>query len=182
MLLSILIVAITLSLLLFLLSMIWPPDSPWSPWWRTNGKVAQAMLKLANVTKRDIIYDLGCGDGTLLLNAAKLKGARGVGVEIDPSRVLIAQIRLLLGGVSGLVTIKRKDLFSENISQASIVVVYLVPKTLRRLESKFSKELKPGTKVISYVYPIDYLPLVGRDDKKQINLYEVPHKVSKKKR
>lgn len=180
MLLSILIVAITLFLLLFLLSMIWPPDSPWSPWWRTNGKVAQSMLKLAKVTKNDIIYDLGCGDGTLLLNAAKLKGAKGVGIEIDPSRVLIAQVRLLLGGANSLVSIKRKDLFSEDISQASVVVVYLVPKTLKRLESKFSKELKPGTKIISYVYPIDYLPLVGRDDKKQINLYEIPRKSARK--
>ncbi len=181
MLLSILIVAITLLLLLSLLSMIWPPDSPWSPWWRTNGKTARAMLKLANITKSDTIYDLGCGDGTFLLTAAKVAHARGVGFEIDPSRVLIAKIRIVLGGVSTQIQIKRKDLFSEDISNASVVVVYLVPKTLKRLEPKFIKELKPGTRVISYVYPIDYLPLVGRDDKKQINLYEIPAKVSKKK-
>jgi SAM-dependent methyltransferase len=161
--------------------MIWPPDSPWSPWWRTNGKVAQAMIKLADIKASDIIYDLGCGDGTLLLKAAKLKHASGVGLEIDPSRVCIAKARAFLGGVSKLVLIKRKDLFSEDISKASVVVVYLVPKTLKRLESKFIKELKPGTKVISYVYPIDYLPFIDRDEKKQINLYKIPNSTSKKK-
>jgi SAM-dependent methyltransferase len=178
---TIVIVLVTLSLLLFLLSMIWPPDSPWSPWWRTNGKVARAMIRLADITKSDIIYDLGCGDGTVLLTAAKMKGTRGVGLEIDPSRVLIAKVRFILGGVNSLVKVKRKDLFSEDLSRASVIVVYLVPKTLKRLESKFISELKPGTKVISYVYPIDYLPLIGRDEARQINFYEIPKKFSRKK-
>jgi len=179
--LSVLIVGITISLLLFLLSMIWPPDSPWSPWWRTNGKVARAMINLAEITESDTIYDLGCGDGTLLLTAAKLKKTRGVGLEIDPSRVFIAKVRTVVEGVGKLVVIKRKDLFSEDISKASVVVVYLVPKTLKKLESKFIEELKPGTKVISYVYPINYLPLINRDEKNQINLYKIPKSVSKKK-
>lgn len=161
--------------------MIWPPDSPWSPWWRTNGKVARAMIKLAAITKNDIIYDLGCGDGTVLLTAAKSKQARGIGLEIDPSRVLIAKARIMFEGVTRLVTIKRKDLFLEDISEASVVVVYLVPKTLKRLETKFMTELKPGTRVISYVYPISYLPLIGKDEKRQINLYAIPKKINKQK-
>ena len=180
MLLSFFIVGFTLALLLFLLSMIWPPDSPWSPWWRTNGKVAKAMIKLADISKDDIIYDLGCGDGSVLMRAAKSRGVKGVGLEIDPSRVIIAKARMLIGGVSGLVTIKRRDLFSEDISRASVIIVYLVFKTLKRLEPKFIKELKPGSKVISYVYPIDYLPILATDEKNQIRIYKIPNKVSRK--
>lgn len=182
MLVTLLIIIVTLSLLFFLLSMIWPPDSPWSPWWRTNGKVARAMVKLAKISKNDMIYDLGCGDGTLLVTAAKEKGAKGVGVEIDPSRVAIAKLRIFLNSLSGLVIIKRKNLFKEDISQASVVVVYLIPQTLKRLEAKFFKELRPGTRVISYVYPIDYLSQIARDDRNQITVYTVPpKKINKKK-
>lgn len=181
MLIASLLVIITLALLFFLLSMIWPPDSPWSPWWRTNGKVARVMVKLAKITKDDVIYDLGCGDGTLLITAASLKGAKGIGVEIDPSRVMIARVRIFFHRLSGKVTIKRKNLFTEPVSEATVVVVYLIPQTLKRLETKFLKELKPGTRVISYVYPIDYLPQIARDEKNQITVYEIPKKVSKKK-
>lgn len=175
------IVLVTLALLFFLLSMIWPPDSPWSPWWRTNGKVAKAMVKLAKITKDDVIYDLGCGDGTLLITAATLKGAKGIGVEIDPSRVMIARLRILFHRLSKKVTIKRKNLFTEPVAEATVVVVYLIPQTLKRLEKKFFEELKPGTRVISYVYPIEYLPQVARDEKNQITVYEVPSRSSKKK-
>jgi len=160
--------------------MIWPPDSPWSPWWRTNGKVARAIIKLAAITKDDVIYDLGCGDGTVLLIAATLKKTKGVGIEIDPSRVLIARMRMIIGRVNKTVTIKRGDLFLEDLSQASVIVVYLVPKTLKKLEAKFLKELKPGTRIISYVYPIDYLPLIDKDEKVQIKLYKIPGTVSRK--
>lgn len=168
-----LIVFITISLLLFLLSMIWPPDSPWSPWWRTNSKIARSIIKTAAISKNDFIYDLGCGDGVLLMTAGKLVGAKGVGVEIDPSRVLIARIRIIMSGLRSLIKIKRGDLFKEDLSRASVVVVYLVPKTLKRLEEKFYKELRAGTKIVSYVYPIEYLPEVARDKKNQVYVYEV---------
>lgn len=167
---------ITISLLLFLLSMIWPPDSPWSPWWRTNKKVARVMIKLAEISSKDIIYDLGCGDGTLLITAAKLMGTKGVGVDIDPSRVFIAKLRVLFNKLNQQLTIKRKNLFREDISAATVVVVYLIPQTLRKLEEKFSSELRPGTRVISYVYPIDYLPKIARDEKNQITVYQIPRK------
>lgn len=176
MLLSGLVVFVTLLLLLFLFSMIWPPDSPWSPWWRTNRKVAEAIVKVANITKDDSLYDLGCGDGTALITAAKLKGAHGIGIEIDPSRVAIAKFRVLVGGLHDKLTIKKGDLFAEDISQASVVIVYLIPKTLNRLEEKFRTELKPGTRIVSYVYPITYFPEIERDKKNQIYVYEVPKK------
>lgn len=156
--------------------MVWPPDSPWSPWWRTNGEIAQAIVKLAKITKDDIIYDLGCGDGTALITAAQLKGARGIGIEIDPSRVLIARLRVLLHRLNATITIKRNDLFKEDISEATVIIVYLIPKALNELQAKFKKELKPGTRIVSYVYAIDYLSEIASDPQHQIMVYVVPSK------
>ncbi len=156
--------------LLFLLSMVWPPDSPWAPWWRTSKKTARAMCKLAKVTKEDNVYDLGSGEGTALLIAAKEFGATGVGVEIDPLRFLFSKVLIKGNGLSNSVKIIRGNLFNQDISKASAIFVYLVPKTLERLLPKFKKELKKGTKIISYRYEMK-LPLKEYDKENKIRLY-----------
>lgn len=161
-------------LLVALLSMIWPPDSPWSPWWRTNGKVAREMCKVGRITAKDVVYDLGCGDGTVLLTAAKEYGARGVGVDIDPLRVWIAKLRIYMERVNKKVKIRRMNLFQTDVSEATVIIVYLIPKTLNRLEKKLRKELKSGTRIISYVYEIEYLPKIAEDKKHQIYIYKIP--------
>lgn len=158
--------------LLIILSFVWPPDSPWAPWWRTNKKVARAMCCLAKVSKKDIIYDLGCGDGTALIVAAKEFGAKGVGVEIDPLRFLISTLMTYIIKVRDKVTIKRKNFFDVDISEASAIFVYLVPKTLERLRPKFQKELKKGTRIVSLKYKIN-LPLKKQDKQFQLFLYEM---------
>lgn len=134
--------------------MVWPPGSPWAPWWRTNKKTARAICELAGISKEDIVYDLGCGDGTFLVTSAKEFGAKAVGIEIDPLRFLISKIRIALNNLSSKVTVKRKSFFDEDISKATVVVVYLIPKTLEKLLPKFKKELKKGTKIVSYKYPL----------------------------
>lgn len=169
-----LLITITFVLLFFLLSMIWPPDSPWSPWWRTSGKIARAQCKLAKIGKDDVIYDMGCGDGTALLTAAKL-GAKGVGVEIDPLRYLVAKVRFLLSKHAGKLTTERKNFFEVNLSEATVVFAYLIPKTLARLKPKFLKELKPGTRIVTFVYKID-LPLIASDEENEIYVYKIPGK------
>lgn len=152
--------------------MIWPPDSPWSPWWRTNKKIAKAIVRLAKISKKDTVFDLGCGDGTALMQCS-LMGARGVGIEIDPARVLVARLRVLMGGKKKLIEIKRGDFFKEDISGATVVVLYLVPATLARLEEKFRKELMPGTRIITYIYPLTYFKKVGQDKARNLFLFEV---------
>jgi tRNA A58 N-methylase Trm61 len=168
--LSYLIFGVTILFLFFLLSMVWPPDSPWAPWWRTSKKTARAICKLADVQKEDIVYDLGSGEGTALLIAAKEFGATGVGVEIDFSRVIFSKIILKINGLSNKVKIKRGNLFKQDISEASVIFVYLVPKTLDRLLPKFKKELKKGTRIVSYKYEMN-LPLKKYDKENQIRLY-----------
>lgn len=158
--------------LFLLLSMFWPPDSPWAPWWRTNKKVARAMCRLGKISKKDVLYDLGSGTGTALIVAAKEYGAKGVGIEIDPLRFFVSSMLLRSNRLSDKVEIKRKNFFDVNISEASIVFVYLVPKTLERLKQKFLKELRPGTLIISYKYKIN-LPLVAYDEKNDIYLFKI---------
>jgi predicted RNA methylase len=173
--LSLVAVFITLVLLLYLLSMVWPPDSPWSPWWRTNSKRSRLICKLANVTNKDVVYDLGCGDGTLLITAAREFGAKAVGVEIDPFRVWYAKLAVLFTGQGGRVKIVRKNFFDAEIGDATVVFMYLIPKALAKLKPKLIEELKPGTRVVTFVYRID-LPVVHEDFKNEIYLYEIPKK------
>lgn len=168
-----LIILVSIAILLIILSMVWPPDSPWSPWWRTGNEKAREILKIAKVTKEDIIYELGSGEGRVLIIAAKEFGAKGVGLEIDPLRVFISKILIRFNGVSKKIKIKRKSFFNENLTPASVIFVYLVPKTLQRLKQKLLKELKPGTRIVSYRYEID-LPLVEYDKKNNIRLYKIP--------
>ncbi len=157
-------------LLLMILSWVWPPDSPWSPWWRTNKRTARAICELAKVGKEDIVYDLGSGDGTALRVAVKEFGARGVGIEIDPLRFFISSMLLHSNKLSDKVQIKRKNFFDVDISDATVIFVYLVPKALNRLLPKFKKELKKGTRIVSYRYEIN-LPLKKYDKENDIRLY-----------
>jgi predicted RNA methylase len=158
--------------LFLLLSMFWPPDSPWAPWWRTNKKIARAMCKLAKISKKDVIYDLGCGDGTALSIAAGEFGASGIGIEIDPLRYLFSKIRFKLSGFDKKVKIIKKNFYDVNISKASAVFVYLVPRVLNKLKPKFLNELKAGSLVVSFKYKID-LPLVSEDAENEIYLYKI---------
>lgn len=168
MLLSIILLSVII-FLLFLLSMVWPPDSPWAPWWRTNTKTAKAICKLATIDSTDVVYDLGCGDGEVLIQSAK-RGARGVGIEIDPSRVFIAKVRIFINNFGDKILIKRNNFFKEKYSDATVIIVYLIPKTLDKLLPRFRKQLKKGTRIVSYRYEMK-MPLKGIDKENNIRLY-----------
>lgn len=163
---------IVIVFLLLLLSMVWPPDSPWSPWWRTNKKIAKRALELAKVSKKDILFELGSGEGTALITAAKEFGAKGVGIEIDPFRFFLSKFFVWRKGLRTEISFKRENFFETDLSSASVIFVYLVPKTLKRLLPKFKKELKKGTRVISYKYEID-LPLLKEDKENEIKVYSI---------
>lgn len=158
--------------------MVWPPDSPWSPWWRTSDKAIREAFKLAGVKSSDIVYDLGSGDGRTLIVAAKEFGARAVGIEIDPLRFYISKILILFNGLSNRIEVRRENFLKSNFSNASVIFVYLVPKALARLRPKFLKELKKGTKIVSIKYEAD-LPIirsVSYESKYKIILYRTPKK------
>jgi predicted RNA methylase len=125
------------------------PDVIYVP---TPQEVVDAMLKLANVTSKDVVYDLGCGDGRIPITAAKNFGARGIGIDIDPQRIKEANENLKTSGVGDKVKFMNADLFETNISEATVVTLYLLPSLNIKLMPKLQKELKPGTRIVSHSF------------------------------
>ena len=143
------------------------PDVPYVP---TTEEAVRAMLKLADVKKADIVYDLGCGDGRIVIAAAKTYGARGVGIDIDPDRIQEARENAKKAGVENLVRFEENDLFQANFREATVVTLFLLPSINLKLRPKLLQNLKPGTRVVSNTFdmgtwrPEKEQSLPGADD------------------
>ncbi len=132
------------------------PDVRYDP---STPEHVRAMLELAGVTKRDIVYDLGSGDGRLVITAARTYGARGVGIDIDPKLVEEAIANAQSAGVARLVKFRNEDLFTADFREATVVTLYLWPSVNLKLRPKLWKELKPGTRVVSNMHDMgDWKP------------------------
>jgi ribosomal protein L11 methylase PrmA len=132
------------------------PDVHYVP---TPPEVVAAMLKVANVEESDIIYDLGSGDGRIVITAARDFGAHGTGIDIDPQRIKEARANAEAAGVSGKVKFLNQDLFETNFSDASVVTLYLLPSLNLKLRPKLLAELKPGTRIVSHAFDMgDWAP------------------------
>ncbi|MCC7546850.1 MAG: class I SAM-dependent methyltransferase [Burkholderiales bacterium] len=132
------------------------PDVPFVP---TKEEVVEVMLKLGEVDRNDVVYDLGSGDGRLPITAAKKYGARGFGVDIDPNRVREARENAQRASVQDKVKFVQGDLFQTDIADATVVTLYLLPSVNMKLRPKLLAELKPGTKVVSHNYDMgDWKP------------------------
>lgn len=128
------------------------PEVPYVP---TPERVVVEMLKIADVVKDDVLYDLGCGDGRIVITAAKELGCRGVGIEIDPLRIKESRENAINAGVSDRVEFFLMDLFEADIRQATVVTLYLLTKVNLRLRPKLLRELKPGTRVVSHEFNME---------------------------
>ena len=122
-------------------------DVPYEP---TSYGIAKEMLNLAGVTSKDLVYDLGCGDGRIIIMAAKERGARGVGVDLDPERIRESNESAIAFGVTRLVRFYEQNLFDTDIREATVVMLYLYPEVNIKLRPKLLKELKPGTRIVSH--------------------------------
>ena len=125
------------------------PDVIYVP---TTDLAVDAMLTLANVKKTDVVYDLGCGDGRIVITAAKKYGARGVGIDIDPQRIAEARENAKNAGVEHLVRFEEDDLFLADIKEATIVTLFLLPDLNLKLKPKLLADLRPGTPIISNTF------------------------------
>jgi precorrin-6B methylase 2 len=125
------------------------PDVPFVP---TTHEAVQAMLKLAGVNKNDVVYDLGCGDGRIVVAAARDFGAHAVGIDIDPVRVNEARENVKKSSVEDLVRIEQQDLFTADIHQATVVTLFLLSSVNLRLRPKLLQDLKPGTRIVSNTF------------------------------
>lgn len=125
------------------------PDVPYVP---TTEAAVSAMLKLAEVKKNDVVYDLGCGDGRIVITAAKNIGARGVGIDINPVRIGEAKENARKAGVEKLVRFEENDLFEADIHEATVVTLFLLPQINLKLRPKLLRDLKPGTRIVSNTF------------------------------
>lgn len=150
------------------------PDIWFTP---TEQAVVYSMLKLARVRADDVVYDLGSGDGRIVVLAAQEYGARGVGIELDPPLVEISRQVAREAEVADRVTFVEGDLFTADISDATVVTLFLSLTVNRRLEEKLRRELRPGTRVVSHQFPIgDWTPdtIVRAEDGTNLFLWTVP--------
>jgi ribosomal protein L11 methylase PrmA len=131
------------------------PDVVFVP---TPNDVIEKMLELAKVTSRDVVYDLGCGDGRIVIAAAK-KGARAIGIDIDPKRISEANANAKAEKVTDKVRFIENDLFEAEIGEATVVTLYLLNRLNEKLKPKLLKELKPGTRIVSHAFDMgDWKP------------------------
>ena len=132
-------------------------DVPFVP---TPEKVVARMLELAKVGPSDVVYDLGSGDGRIVITAAKKHGARGVGIDIDPERLREARDNARRAGVGDRVEFREGDLFQANIGEATVVTIYLLSGINMKLRPKLLAELKPGTRIVSHAFDMgDWKPV-----------------------
>jgi SAM-dependent methyltransferase len=129
------------------------PDAPQlAPYVPTPQEAVDRMLQLAGVGKGDIVYDLGCGDGRIPITAARRYGARGVGVDIDPQRIAEATANARQAGVSHLVSFRLQNALTTDVSEATVVTLYLLSASNLKLRPILTRQLKPGTRIVSHAF------------------------------
>ncbi|UCC18471.1 MAG: class I SAM-dependent methyltransferase [Promethearchaeota archaeon] len=148
----------------------WPmiKGAPWVP---TGMKKVRKMLALADLKPDEVLYDLGCGDGRFIVKAARKFGAKAVGIEINLFLYLWCQLIITILGLRRRVKIIYGNFFKHNLSEADVVICYLLPETNDRLEHKLIRELKPTARVISNSFVFNKLPIVSVDIDKGIYVY-----------
>ena len=130
-----------------------------TPYVASPPPVVDAMLKLADVTGSDTVYDLGCGDGRIVIAAAQEYGARGVGIDINPARIEEARANARDASVDDRIRFEANDLFDADIHSATVIALYLLPDVNLRLRPRLLRELKPGTRVVSHAFDMgDWKP------------------------
>jgi cyclopropane fatty-acyl-phospholipid synthase-like methyltransferase len=129
-----------------------PDPTPRAPYVPTPVDVVDRMLTLANVGSKDIVYDLGCGDGRIVIAAAQKYGARGVGVDIDPVRIYESEINAKRAGVNRLVTFKLQDALKTDVSDATVVTLYMLSAINVKLRPLLTKQLRPGARIVSHSF------------------------------
>ncbi|MFB2876789.1 class I SAM-dependent methyltransferase [Floridanema aerugineum] len=123
------------------------PDVPFVP---TPQEVVNKMLEVANVNSKDVVYDLGSGDGRIVITAAQKFGARGTGIDIDPQLIEQSRANAQTAGVADRVQFRQQDLFQADLSNATVVTLYLLPEINLQIRDKLLRELRPGTRIVSH--------------------------------
>jgi len=148
-----------LALQFLVVAFVSPPDlsQNLAPYIPTPEDVVDRMLAFAKVTKDDVVYDLGCGDGRIPIAAAKKYGARGVGLDLDGKLIDLATLNAKAAGVEGLVQFRVQNVLEADVSSATVVTLYLLSSSNERLRPMLTRQLKPGARIVSHAFSM------GRD-------------------
>jgi hypothetical protein len=142
-----------------------------APWVPTPMEAVHKMLRLARIKPDDLVYDLGCGDGRLIVTAVTQYKARGVGIEVDPLRYLYCQVVISLLGIRDRTKIIYGNFFKRDLHSADVITCYLLPDTNKKLEEKLLRELQPGTRVVSYTFLFDQVKMAEKDGKARLYIF-----------
>jgi precorrin-6B methylase 2 len=142
-----------------------------APWVPTSMSTVHKMLRLADLKPDELIYDLGCGDGRIIVTAALQYRARAVGLELDPLRFIWCQLIITLFGLRSRVQIIQGDFFEMDLSEADVVACYLLPDTNKKLEKKLLQELKPGTRVVSNTFLFPNIQQARKNGKARLYIF-----------
>ena len=148
-----------------------PLDVPYVP---SKPEVVATMLRMAKVTEDDLLYDLGCGDGRIVITAAELYGTRGVGIDIDPDRIQESKENATKANVGHLVKFQEQDIFQADFHEATVVSLYLLTSVNLRLRPNLLAQLRPGTRIVSHNYAMDTWK---SDDSALVMVNETTHNV-----
>jgi hypothetical protein len=165
-------------LIVALLVVVWVflPGAVGAPWIPTSRGVVRRMLVMADIKADEVLYDLGSGDGRIVIAAAREFGATSVGVEIDPIRCLFSSIRIRILGLGGRAKIEWKSFYNVDLGKADVVTLYLVQGTNDKLRPKLERELRPTCRVVSHVFKFSGWKLLRADEKAAVYVYSpLPH-------
>ena len=141
-----------------------PGTKSLAPYVPTPQDVVDRMLELAQVTRNDVVYDLGCSDGRIVITAAKKYGARGVGIDLDPERIAESKANAQQAGVANLVEFRLQDIMTVDVSPASVVALYLLTASNLKLRPILTAQLRPGSRIVSHAFAMgDWLPEAEED-------------------
>lgn len=155
------------------------PDVRYEP---TDMEVVQVMLRLGEVKAEDVVFDLGCGDGRIVIAAARQAGARGVCVDIDPKRIAESRENARREGVSDRVEFRNEDLFTTDLSGATVIMLFLWPELNLKLRPRLLRELEPGTRIVSHWHdmgdwtPQETVSITSRGRPRNVYLWTVPER------
>lgn len=156
--------------IMFLIFLI--PHIYGATWFPSERAVVKKMVDMANVKSGDIVYDLGSGDGRILIETyRRKKGVKLIGVEISPFAIMVSKLLLHILGLKDKIEIRRQNIFDTNLKDADVIFVFLSQRANNRLEKKFKKELKRGTRIVSHLWKFKNIKLVKADKKLKVYLY-----------
>jgi precorrin-6B methylase 2 len=162
-------------IILFSIFRLWIYSSYFSgaQWIPSSKESTRRMLELADIKPNEVLYDLGSGDGRVVIEAAKNFKAKAIGIEIDPLRVLWSRFVVKKLGLSNRVKIIHGNFFNQNLGNADVVIVYLLPKAIEKLKDKLKRELRPGARVVSQLFKFEGWKLVREDRDLKIYVYKI---------